>query len=457
MTFTLRPYQDDLIGGARKAIAGGAKRVLMVAPTGAGKTALASYMLSTAAQRGKSCWFNVHRRELIKQSSKTMDKVGVPHGVIAAGFPAARKQRVQIVGVQSVARRLDTVIAPQMIVWDECHHIASKTWTDIFDAYPDAIHIGLTATPCRLDGRGLGDWFNEIVEGPTVRWLIENGFLAKYKLFAPWSPDMTGASKRGGDFTSSSAAERMDKPAVTGNAIHHYMRLCPGKRAIVFASNVKHSKNIVEQFRACGIAAAHLDATSKDRDRVLAAFERGEIKVLSNVDLFGEGFDVPAIEAVILMRPTASLGLYLQQVGRALRPAEGKPHAFILDHAGNAMRHGLPDEEHDWTLADRPKKSGSKKPDDELLIRQCPQCFSVHEPAPMCPECGHEYEIKGRQIEEREGELVEVDIEAMRRAKKQEQAQAGTFEELVALAQKRGYKNPSAWASHILNARKTRR
>lgn len=457
--FQLRPYQHVLIDGARGNMAKGVKRVLIVAPTGAGKTALAAWMLDTSARRGKVCWFNVHRRELVRQSAKTMDKVGVPHGIISAGFREDKKQRVQIVGVQTVRGRLEVVTKPDLIVWDECHHIASASWTAIFDAYPDAYHVGLTATPCRLDGRGLGDWFDVIVEGPTTRWLIENGFLCKYKLYAPFSPDMKGAKKRGGDFTATDAASKMDKPAITGDAISHYRKLAHNKSAIVFASNIKHSQNIVSQFREAGYTAEHLDGTmdSRHRDRVLAAFERGEIKIVSNVDLFGEGFDVPAIEAVILMRPTASTGLYLQQVGRALRTSEGKEYALILDHAGNALRHGLPDEVRAWSLDDRPKKEKGKKDEEELMIRQCPACYSVHEPSPICPECGHEYETKVREIEQREGELVEVDIIAVRATKKREQSDAKTLGDLIALATERGYKNPSAWANHIWRARQSRR
>jgi superfamily II DNA or RNA helicase len=459
MTFKLRPYQDDLISSARARISAGDKRVLMVAPTGAGKTALASFMLGTAAGRGMPSWFNVHRRELIIQSSKMMDKVGIPHGVISSGFPFSRSQRVQVVGVNSVKSRMGKVITPKMIIWDECHHVASKTWTDIFEAFPDAIHIGLTATPMRLDGKGLGPWFDSIVEGPTTRWLIQNGYLTPYKLFAPWSPDMAGVKKTRGDFSASDAAEVMDKPSITGDCISHYRRLADGKRAIVFASNIEHSKHVVEQFRASGYRAAHLDGTLSRsvRDAVLRQFERGEIQVLSNVDLFGEGFDLPAIEAVILLRPTASTGLYMQQVGRALRTFDGKDYAIILDHAGNAMRHGLPDEIREWSLEDRPKRAKKKPGEDEVKIRQCPNCFAVHEPAPHCPECGHVYEIKTRKLEVREGELSEVDQTLFRAQKKREQTQARTMEQLVDLATDRGYKNPTAWATHVFNSRQTRR
>ena len=456
MTFTLRDYQTDLIEQARSQIRTGRQAVLMVAPTGAGKTALAAFMLGTAAERGRRCWFNVHRRELVTQSSRTFDKVGIDHGIIAAGFTANPRARVQIAGIQTLARRLDQVAPPNMIVWDECHHIASDSWASIFSRYPDAVHIGLTATPCRLDGRGLGDWFGAMVEGPTTRLLIDQGFLSPYKIYAPSTPDMSGVHTRGGDFIGTEAADRMDKPSITGDAIAHYRKLADGKRAIVFAANIEHSRHVVAQFNAAGYAAAHVDGTTDRpvRDGILRDFEAGRIKIVSNVDLFGEGFDAPAIEAVILLRPTQSTSLYLQMVGRGLRTAEGKTHAVILDHAGNALRHGMPDEIREWNLD--PKAKAKRNRDDVPPIKQCPSCYAVHPPAPQCPSCRHEYEIKARALEQRDGELIELSEEVMRRTKRKEQGQAQTLDDLISLANSRGYKNPVAWARHIHGARKHR-
>lgn len=457
MAFTLRPYQDELIAGAREQIRLGKQSVLIVAPTGAGKTALAAFMLGTASGRGKRCWFMVHRRELVTQSSRTFDKVGIPHGIISAGFGQTPKALVQIASVQTLARRLDSVPAPDMIVWDECHHIASESWAAIFSRFPDAVHVGLTATPCRLDGRGLGDWFTTIVEGPTTAWLIEHGFLSPYKLFAPSTPDMAGVKSRAGDWATADVADRMDKPSITGDAIQHYQKLCNGARAIVFAANIEHSQHVAAQFQAAGYPSAHLDGKTDRavRDRLLSDFSLGKIRVISNVDLFGEGFDVPAIEAAILLRPTQSTGLYLQQVGRALRTSEGKTHAVILDHAGNALRHGLPDEIREWNLDAKPK-SKRERDADIPKIKQCDQCFAVHEPAPSCPNCGYEYPVQSRSIEQRAGELVELSPEMIARSRKSEQVRARSLEDLISLATARKYKNPSAWARHVYHARQKR-
>lgn len=454
MTFHLRPYQSDLIEQARAEIRTGDHSVLMVAPTGAGKTALAAFMLGNASARGKRCWFMVHRRELVTQSSRTFDKVGIEHGIVAAGFRQDRRSQVQIASVQTLARRLDDVLPPDMIVWDECHHIASESWASIFSKFPDAIHIGLTATPCRLDGRGLGDWFNTLVEGPTTRWLIDNGFLSKYRLFAPSTPDVASIKTRAGDFVASELADHMDKPSITGDAITHYKKLADGKRAIVFAANIAHSQHVVAQFQAAGYPAAHIDGKTDRavRDKLLRDFEDGRIRVVSNVDLFGEGFDLPAIEAVILLRPTQSTGLYLQQVGRSLRTSEGKTEAIILDHAGNALRHGLPDQIREWNLDAKPKTK-RQRDTDIPAIKQCPKCYSVHDPMPVCPNCGHQYTPTAREIEQREGELVELREEMIRRDKRKEVGRAKSLDDLIAIGNSRGYKHPRIWAQKVIGAR----
>lgn len=454
MTFTLRPYQMDLIQQARNKIRSGIRSTLLVAPTGAGKTALAAFMLGSASSKGKRCWFMVHRRELITQSSKTFQKVGIRHGIISAGFTEQRQELVQIAGIQSLRNRLQNMPPPDMIIWDECHHVASQSWSDIFSLYPDVVHVGLTATPCRLDGRGLGDWFSVMVEGPTTAWLIEQGFLSPYKLYAPSAPDLEGLKSLGGDYVTADLANRMDRPALTGDVISHYRKLCHGKRAIVFAANIQHSLNVVEQFRDAGYTAEHLDGKTDRirRDQVLRDFEAGSVQVVSNVDLFGEGFDLPAIEAVILLRPTQSTGLYLQQVGRSLRTSEGKTHAIILDHAGNALRHGLPDQIRDWNLDAKPQTKRQRET-DAPPIKQCMTCYAVHAPAPVCPVCGNVYEVKGRTVEQVEGELVELSAEMMLRAKKREQSSAKTLGDLITLATARKYKNPVAWAKHVQKAR----
>lgn len=456
MAFELRDYQSILIDKARDALRRGRRSIVLVMPTGGGKTCVSGTIIGNATARGSDAWFINHRRELIRQSSKTFDKVGIEHGIVSSGFTMAPYQHAQICGIGSLPSRMGKLRAPKIIVWDECHHIAAGTWAKVLEAYPDAIHIGVTATPIRMDGAGLGDWFEELIEGPSMRWLIDQGYLSKYRLLGAPPLDMSTLKTRAGEFTSESVAELVDDPKIIGDAVKHYQQHCPGARNIVFAANIAHSQHIVERFRAAGYPAAHLDGTSKDRDAVLAAFERGEIRVLSNVDLFGEGFDVPSIEAVTLLRPTRSTGLYLQQVGRALRPAPGKEHAIILDHVGNWQRHGLPDDDRQWNIDPKVKMKRGDNDNENLKIKQCPSCFSVHSMFDQsCPECGHVYEQQQRgQIEEVDGNLVEITKALEKRNKKREQALAKTLDELIRLGEQRGHKNPRKWAQIIFDSRK---
>lgn len=434
----------------------GVYSILIQSPTGSGKTLLTAHMLKTAAAKGLSSWFVVHRRELIKQSIRTFAEMSIDHGVVAAGFMEARRQAIQIASIQTLARRYAALKPPKLIVWDECHHIAAGSWAAIFQAFPKAFHIGLTATPERLDGKGLEKWFRVMVTGPSTADLIARGYLAPYKLFAPAGIDTSAIHTRMGDFAANELAEAADKPSITGDAIEHYKKHAAGKRAVVFCVSIKHSKHVVDQFNAAGISAAHVDGETEteERDNTIRRFERGEIKVVSNVELFGEGFDLPALEVAILLRPTQSLGLYLQQVGRALRPFPGKEAAIILDHAGNCQRHGLPCDEREWTLAgraDRKKKNG----DPASSVRVCGKCFAAARiGATACSYCGTPFAIKSRQVEEKEGELEQVDPATFKARKVQ--GSARTFDELVALGKERGYKRPYLWAKHVFNARQAR-
>lgn len=454
MKLQLRPYQDQIVSDARRAYRDHHRAVLVQLATGGGKTVLGSFMVSSSLSRGNVCWWLVHRRELIRQASATFFDMGIPHGVIAGGHATDPYARVQVGSIQTVARRIDNLPPPDFIVFDETHHIGAQQWSDIFARFPAARVLGLTATPWRLDGRGLGNWYSHMVQGPTVADLIASGSLSPYRLFAPSLPDLSGVESQAGDFKSRSLASVMDKPSITGDAVQHYQQLCAGKRAVAFGVSIEHSGNIAAQFRAAGIPAEHVDGQMDHahRDAAVARFVGGETLVLCNADLFGEGFDVPAIEAAILLRPTQSLSLYLQQVGRALRPCEGKERAIILDHAGNSLRHGLPDDEREWTLDDREKRKRGEK--SESPVRQCLKCFRVYRPAQQCPGCGHAAPVQSREIEQRSGSLVEVDASAAKRARWLEEKDCHTLDDWQRLARERGYK--SGWAHHRWQARQRR-
>lgn len=448
----LRPYQSKAIDEAREAFGAGKRAVLFQLPTGGGKTVTASTVVHGAAQKRNAVWWLTHRRELATQASRTFHDLGIPHGLVQAGHVSDPRALIQVASIQTIAKRIGQVPDPALMVFDEAHHIGAASWDALFHAFPRAKILGLTATPWRLDGQGLGRWFNTMIEGPTTRALIGEGSLCEFRLFAPSRPDLAGVGTVAGEYNRGALAKAMDKPAIVGDSISHYKKLCAGKRAVVFAAGVENSKHIVAQFLAAGIPAEHVDGAmhTAERDAAVERFRRGETLVLSNADLFGEGFDVPAIEAVILLRPTKSLSLYLQQVGRALRPMAGKTEAIILDHAGNSLTHGLPDDVREWSLDDRENRA--KREAAESPVKQCSECFFVYRPAPKCPQCGFAPPVQAREIEQIEGTLEEVKrVEQIE--KRREVGRARTIEDLIAVGRERGYKNPAFWAAKVMAGR----
>jgi len=448
---TLRPYQEQCIAGLRGAFARGFRAPLLVSPTGSGKTVMFSYLCGRLQSAGKRVVVLVHREELIEQVSRTLTAFGVKHGIIAAGCYYDRRLLVHVASVFTLVKRLASVEKPDYVIADEAHHaIAASSWGKVIEAWLTRT-IGVTATPCRLSGEGLNEVFDEMVLGPTVAELIDAGALSDYRLFAPpIQADLSGLHTRGGDFARGEAAAAMDKPAVVGDAVQHYRRLCDGAPAVAFCVSVEHAEHVAEQFREAGYAAASIDGKMDraDRRRVVSDFSSGVLNVMTSCDLISEGFDVPGIVAAIGLRPTQSLGLCLQQWGRALRPADGKSHAILLDHVGNAARHGLPDDPRDWSLQGREKRKG-KAQDDGPACRQCPRCYAVASlAATKCPECGHLFPVAARTVAEVDGNLEEVDLEARRRELARAQAAAKTAEDMVA---KLGYS--SGRAAHILEAR----
>ena len=455
----LRPFQETLIQDTRVALRAH-KSVLVNLPTGGGKTLVSAFMQRSARSKGLRTWFVCHRDFLIDQTSQTLDKVGVDHAFVAAGWPYYPQHPTQICSVQTLINRLDKLQPPDIIFYDECHHIASASWSKIRQWAKNARHIGLSATPVRLDGKGLNEHFEVMVRGPSVAWLIENGYLSKYRAFAPSMPDLSGVHTRMGDYAKGELDDAMDRSAIIGDMVAHYKRLAMGKRAVYFAVSIKHSQHIVETFNAAGIPAMHLDGSTPRHERAMAAraMARGELKVLSSVDILGEGFDLSAvagmpvtIEAVGLARPTQSLSLHLQQIGRALRPKD-EP-AIILDHAAGLLRHGLPDDEREWKLEGMERK----KQGTSGGVMTCKECFGVHKAGlPKCPYCGHSHKSeapKAREVEQVDGNLEEVDPVKLRERRKQEEKEAQSVEDLIALGKMRGYQNPIAWAANVMTVR----
>lgn len=400
-----------------------------------------AWMAAQAKSRGSRVLFAVHRQELIDQSSETFTDMGVLHGIIAAGFPMTMDE-IQIASVQTVVRRLDKIQPPDLIILDEAHHATASTWKRLLDAFPNALVVGLTATPARLGGQGLGDIFESLVMGPTVKALIEWGNLAPYKYYAPpVSANLENIRVRYGEFDRGAVELAMDKSEIIGDIIDQYNRRAAGMKAICYCVSRAHSEHTAAMFRQAGIPAMHIDGETKSIVRTAAIndFKAGKIQVLCNVDLISEGFDVPAMEAVILARPTQSLTLFIQQAMRAMRPDKNNPDkvAVIIDHVGNVYRHGLPDEDREWSLEGKKKKAAG--PAREFALKQCPKCFAAHRPAPICPFCAHIYQTAEREEpEQKAGDLAEI-LEFEKKLKRQEVGRARDVFTLEQIAMKRGY------------------
>lgn len=462
---TLRPYQADGETNIRRAFASGYKAPLYVLPTGAGKTITFASIAQSAQRRGKRVLILAHRVELVDQIVTALHEFEVEPEIIAAGYNARRtsgrnreNHPVAVASVQTLIRRLDDYPAPTLIIVDEAHHCAGmgNTWSAILRYYSTAKVLGTTATPIRLDGRGLRTQFDHLIVGPSVAELTAQGYLVPARIFAPPTVDTSRLRVRAGDYRHEDAESLMDVPMITGDALAHYRKHADNLPALVFSTSVAHAHHVAEHFAAAGIAAVALNGgTQKEiRREVVRDFRDGKIRVLVSCDLFSEGFDVPGAHVGILLRPTASMGLFLQQVGRLLRPAPGKTRATLLDHVGNTQRHGLPNEPRNWVLTEDMIK---KKKPDAFMIRICPKCFAATPGrATQCVECGLVFEVKSRKVEQKDGELVELTAEEIARKRaRREQGRSRTLAELEQFAKMKGY-NP-LWAIRVWEARQRKK
>ena len=448
----LRPYQCAGIASIREAFGPLHKRApLYVLPTGAGKSLTFSFIAHGAADKGNRVYILSHRQELIDQISGALDLTGTPHGFIAAGYPTL-EAHVQIASVQTLVRRLDRTPQPDLIVIDEAHHARAETFERIIREWPRAKLLGVTATPIRLSGEGLGTIFDHLITGPSMRELIDAGYLAPYRMFRPPTADASDLPKRGGEFVTAAAEALMNKPAITGSALAHYRQHADGLPALVFCVSIQHAKSVADQFREAGYSAFSIDGTMERTVRrgVVEDFRDGRIKVVTSCEILNEGFDVPGAHVGIFLRPTQSLGLYLQQIGRILRPCEGKSHALLLDHVGNCYRHGLPHAPQDWSLSGDDPAAKRKR---AASVRICAHCFcALPSQARVCSECGYEFPAKSREIEQRDGELAEVTPEMLaRRAERREQGRAQSLEALLEIARRKGYR--PEWAHRVMAGR----
>jgi superfamily II DNA or RNA helicase len=447
---TLFPDQQQLVAQIRRAMTR-VRRTLAVAPCGFGKTVCFSHMAQRALARGKRVTILVHRTELVDQVAATLRNFDVPHGVIAAGWYGDHRLPVQVASVFTLTRRLERYAAPDLVIVDEAHHATSgTTWGRLLAEWPASYVIGVSATPVRLSGEGLGECFDEMVEGPTTADLIAAGRLSRYRLFAPQLIATADLHTRAGEYRTDELEAVSDRPSVTGDAIGHYEKQGGRGRAVAFCVSVAHAHHVAESFRAAGHEAVAVDGGMDrlERRKAVEEFKAGRVRVLTSCALVDEGFDCPGIEVAIDLSPTQSLARCLQRWGRALRTAPGKSEAVILDHAGNCGRHGMPDDSREWSLEGAKRRA--KKTGQDFPVVTCPQCYRVARAGVRRCECGHVFVVVAREVETVAGELVEV-TKVARTPEQIERAvmqgRARSVEQLMRI----GYSR--ARAEHVVKAR----
>ena len=461
--YKLRDYQEDLIQGIFKSWSAGNRRVMLQLPTGAGKTILFSAISRLFLEQGLGVLVLAHRKELITQAHSKLEAIsGLSAGFIKARMPVDWDFLVQVASVQTLTRRQRYPEAG-LVICDEAHHSVSKSYTRIFEAYPDAYILGVTATPMRTDGQGLKNHYDDLIVGVSVDWLVGRGYLCPFRLYAaPVKVDTRGVKITAGEFNQRDLAEAVDTSLVAGDVIDAWKKYAFNKQTVVFNVSVEYSRKLTKAFRAEGIKAEHLDGETPDveRDAIIGRFRNRETTVLSNCGIVTEGFDVPGIECIQCVRPTRSLILWLQMIGRSLRPSEGKDYAILIDHSENWQCLGLPDDDREWSLA-----PVSLKP--SRFTKVCPKCCHVFSPLPhelskpwrvdkdvdgklrnfhrcTCPACLHEFEfplgeaeqeigVQGAPFIDKRVEVVEIDLDVQPWA-------VELIEELLEKQQKGNYK-----------------
>jgi superfamily II DNA or RNA helicase len=436
----LRDYQIRALEDVRSAFRSGAPGVLLVLPTGAGKTVVAAAMVQGAQALGRRALFCAHRRELVAQTSAKLAAIGVDHGVILAGEPGT-DHAIQVASVQTLARR--RVDPFDLVYVDEAHHVAADTYARILELARPRWTVGLTATPYRTDGRGLGDAFKAIVAGPDIRELTAAGWLVPADVYSPAPDAMLGAGHRAGDYTAEELEARIDRPALVGDLVATWQLRAPGLRTVAFGVSVEHAAHIVAAFRAARVPAELLtgETTPARRAELLEDLAAGRVLVVANCAVLTEGWDSPAVAAAIIARPTLSRGLWRQMAGRVLRQHPGKARAVILDQGANAMRHGHPYLEDPATLEQGPRRWRTNREQPPATVI-CAQCFGVYERAEAgpCPYCGAANRPKLRRLAQRAGELERVDWNTPRLAEHDDARALETARALTRKAWASGYK-----------------
>lgn len=428
----LRPYQADLIGKIRLAAFHGSKSIVSVLGCGGGKSVIQAEISHSATDKGNNVLFLVHRKELCEQITNTFTTQGVNMKLCSVSM------------VQTVSRHIDKIPEPKIIITDEAHHSTANSYKKIYNAFPNALRLGFTATPCRLNAGGLGEVYDKLITSVSTKWLIDNHYLSPYKYYSVKLADTSGLHVKAGDYKADEVAELMQNSEIYGETVKQWERLAKNKKTIAYCASVEAAEETAEKFRQAGYTAASLSgSTPKElRAQIMQDFRDSKIMILTNCELFGEGLDVPDCECTVLLRPTQSLTLYIQQSMRSMRYMPGKT-AIIIDHVGNCYLHGLPDDNREWTLESKAKQANTVK------IRECSMCFAVYPPTMQkCPYCGYE---AVREIQCKDKKIIDIDLIELKHKEdiantRLSEAVLETWEEVREFQEIHGYK--FQWCLH---------
>ena len=422
----LRDYQQELLDKTVAAFRNGNRRVLVVAPCGAGK----SYLFAEMARRTQGeVLILTHRRELLEQHSELLDNLNI---------------NARIAMVITESKHLGEHPCPSLIIADEAHLSRSNSWVKVIEHY-NTFTVGFTATPCRLDGKPLGDIFDSMVEGVDVKWLIDNKRLAPYEYYAPLTVSTDDVRTVAGDYVVSDLERIMNDRAIYSDAVRSYKKLCDGAKTICYCVSVKHAQSVAESFREAGYSSACISASTPNRSQIMSDFRDGKYTILCNVGIISEGVSIDDVECCMLLRPTESVALGIQQMMRCMRYMPGKT-AKIIDCVGNYTRVGLPDDQREWSLTATVSKRQHTDSSGNFTIRVCENCYKTFKTAPRCPYCGTEYPLHPREIAAHDAiELQRITAEeneriaAEKKRLRMEVGQCRTLADLWAVARSRGY------------------
>jgi DNA repair protein RadD len=444
-----RPHQTTAHTQILSAYDRGLQSVCYQLATGGGKSFVIRKIIEHFHDQKKVIYLVTHRREILRQLAREMADGGMNFSIVSPGFPMI-KTRLRICMIQTLVRRVDRMDEPELIVIDECQHLGANSYRKILDLWPNARILGVSATPARTDGQRLP--FEVIIPGPPMRTLINQGYLSPYAYYAPPTVSAEGLHIARGEYVTSESESRVDTRVITGDAIEHYRKHADHQPAIASCVSIAHAEHVAVQFREAGYRAQaiHSKLPEEQIERLMHGLRSGLIEILCQCDMLGEGVDIPGASVLIGLRPTASLTIYLQHIGRVLRYVAGKT-AIIIDHVDNISRHGLPDIERIWGL------DGTVKiVDGQLLYKRCPDCYrgDVPKRSQECPYCGHKFTgldaARSRLPDQKDGELVLVSESGLHHIEEFQEshikkarsriAQAATVEQAREIAEEFGYK-----------------